>query len=542
MLKQNRRIGLPRGVTRSVPPILLFLLLDVILSGSILISPDSGSSGLPWNGYYTIVYKKKGTTPFDTAIIKARLKASGLVSEDTSKESFDDFGKSEDIAIADLEKRFDPLDPRYDAYLRNIGKYFDAGEGFKVMYVKSSFNPLFFYIASHLYFTPITESFRIIGFDPGNHLFLIVSALVFACAVVIVTSAGRGQRMIAIIGALPWIPIMIPGDLSDVLGFCLIYPYFLFFSRFFIDIPMNPSLYKQKPNHRLKRTGYFIFYTGIVFSCFIVRKIISSHGIPAGPLFPVTCDFLLILLMYRPLNFKKKPSGGKISSSLQSIKPDNILRSSNLKKAEIIIINLLAICLIMLYYIAIPCPANIRIACPVRTGKGGAVSLDDYAGLMSMKSEKSFPDISDFLTHRAFQQGFEYGTTYDFPVNKKVTLPYFSVDANGTHVISKKNLTLVTFDNAWFMRELGAVKPDSLEKMLIEQPGLVRVENKTLSDAVYPIIKPELSCIIFFFLAAFAFCIDRYLTFGLLYVTKTSGPKFGPGKTQANRRQKNDNI
>jgi hypothetical protein len=77
------------------------------------------------------------------------------------------------------------------------------------------------------------------------------------------------------------------------------------------------------------------------------------------------------------------------------------------------------------------------------------------------------PDFSDYICHRAFQRGFFYGYSGDFPsLGAVVSLPRFSEDGGG---VRRQEETLLIYDEIWYKEELQKAMEPGLGNLLSHQ-------------------------------------------------------------------------
>ena len=104
----------------------LLLILIISLFVSILRNPVFYGDSRIFKGYYTVLIKLKSS---DQAGIKEILKDNlfkKAISQYSALVSFNDYTGGENITLSKIKKRLDPLDPRYDSYLKRLNSYFYA--------------------------------------------------------------------------------------------------------------------------------------------------------------------------------------------------------------------------------------------------------------------------------------------------------------------------------------------------------------------------------------------------------------------------------
>ena len=116
------------GATKGKSVLLIALLLVCMGCSLVSLVPNywlSASLIQLWRGYYTVLVS--GDSSVST--VQDRLKSAGLpsITAENSLVRFDDFSSEASVPVSELASRFDPLDPRYDPYMRSVGSYFHTG-------------------------------------------------------------------------------------------------------------------------------------------------------------------------------------------------------------------------------------------------------------------------------------------------------------------------------------------------------------------------------------------------------------------------------
>jgi hypothetical protein len=103
-------------------------------------------------------------------------------------------------------------------------------------------------------------------------------------------------------------------------------------------------------------------------------------------------------------------------------------------------------------------------------------SRENLRQLWASGRDNSLPDFSDYLCHRAFQQGFFYGYSGEFPLpDTKITLPRYREEEG---VIKRTEDTLLTFDEIWYKKELEKAEKPGIGNLLLRQ-GVSKISLET---------------------------------------------------------------
>ncbi len=109
---------------------------------------------------------------------------------------------------------------------------------------------------------------------------------------------------------------------------------------------------------------------------------------------------------------------------------------------------------------------------------GRGFSHDDLAELAAARQEDALPDLSDYLAHRAYQEGLLYGRAFGFPGrDEEVTLERFRQEADGAYAGFTE--AVLVFDAAW----IAAVLEDPPAGVTAMLAGVGRPAGVVLAPA-----------------------------------------------------------
>ena len=185
----------------------LLLLAGYLAATAAPFLPGRGHRTQLWRGFYVIV------APAEQVSAKAEqelARLGRLISARSSMVELNRFDSMETLPFAQLEDRLDPLDLRYDDYLRRIGGYFtaaDAQQRYSVLYLRPTRSPIFLLL--RLWRSEV--AWRLIEPDP---IATLAPALLFAMLVVLRLIPASKRRWTLATTALPWMVALPFGGLS----------------------------------------------------------------------------------------------------------------------------------------------------------------------------------------------------------------------------------------------------------------------------------------------------------------------------------------
>ncbi len=94
------------------------------------------------------------------------------------------------------------------------------------------------------------------------------------------------------------------------------------------------------------------------------------------------------------------------------------------------------------------------------------------------KPDILLPDISDYVKHRAFQEGYFFGMSYSFPApGKKITIPVYKQE--GIKVLSRQKVVKM-FTDDWYKDIITSAYKSGVPRLLLAQGRPVQVEIGTI--------------------------------------------------------------
>lgn len=206
---------------RDLPPVLALLL-------ALLVVPELPSPAprptAGWRGWYVLTYRDAAA-----AAVEASLPAldARSISRTSATVKVDAFSEIETLPVAALEARLDPLDPRRDAWLAGIGRFFRterAAAGVRIAYVAAVRGRLAAWWRLARAFDGAgvpRDAWHLADFEPVATFARPVAALCFAAAFAWWLRRGAPALVLAGIGVLMWIPGLVNGGVPDLCVCCV---------------------------------------------------------------------------------------------------------------------------------------------------------------------------------------------------------------------------------------------------------------------------------------------------------------------------------
>ncbi len=437
---------------------------------------DPAAHGL-WRGYLTLVAREG----VDTREALARAGVRTWVDAREAEAAFTVFRGLEQVSVADLEARFDPLDPRFDPYMRSLGAWFDAGGGWSVVYARLDRPAPLLALRLLLSLPGYGSRWRIADRAPAAG----VVSLVAAGFLVVCFGMSR-RRDHARTGAIAfafaaWAPALARGDLSDLAAFLL------------LATAWTPSLPEALDAGRaslarggaarmppLSRLAPFAVVLGLVAAARLAANA-SPLALPAlASLAAQAAVFPAAALL-----------AGAVERAAASMQPHPVFRPLRLVSdrgdGEAVqpaarLLGLLPLGLaIPMLALGLARPPEPRVPAPARIAGARAYTWPVLERLWTEGAASPLPDLADYVVHVAYQEALPYGRPYGFPVGD-VVLPTYAAGLEPGGVRGNDEL-VIRYDDSWLSRALSEPAAGSVERLLLDQRSPVRVKYTALGAA-----------------------------------------------------------
>lgn len=450
------------------------MLLACFLSAAVcvlfVLVPPRGAERMVWNGYYVVLVDR--AVPADE--VSRALADAGfrnVISADRTEVTFCTFDGLERVALGALEDRLDPRDPRLDPYMTTVGRYFETGDTGRretVYYVPSREPSVLFALRLFGALRGTADGrFRVAGWNvPAN----ILAAALFAGIAAAAAAAGsRGGRAPLVLGAVPWLVLLVFGGSARFSSAALVYIAWAWWHRaaeaYAAERLRRPE---RPPAVNRVATG-----TAVVAAAFVlaaVTELLPYRGASgAAAVFVGLCANLALTAGMVFLAAVRRER-----SEHRYFLPVTILGGTRFGRTGVRTVSRTA-----------RTAAAVLLAAPVVIGLAGIGSAavvpvmqnpgpegftwETLEPLSAAGPKKPLPDLSDYVAHRAYQDGYPYARGYRFPeTGEEVTVHEYERAEDGTTILERLR-TVLRFDEAWLESVLADVPSDGVERLLLSQ-------------------------------------------------------------------------
>ncbi len=514
---------------------LILLLINLAYSIWILYKPGINFQRYSWQGYYTLFIRAEELGAELTAELRALPGVTLLLSEDSSILSFNSLNGMEKVTLAGVADRLDETDPRFDSYMKELPGYFKAekwGIKYQVLYLRSRMSPVTLHSLLALVIERHGSEFRMLEYDPQAAMLYVALFLLFSLFLFMLR-APAGYLILSLSGLLPWLLNILTGNILDLISFYLIFPFHLiYFGQLFGLLKGNLTSSGLKP--LVKRAalkslipGFTLLLTVFVLANLLVILPVPDSSTIIRNLSALALNILAYPFLYLLLNWRAKYIRHFVFEPLPILARSMVNRKISIGRGVWLFPLLLIISISLplaflekrLHGFSHPTPRLTAFSFE-------KISWKSLEHLQLTPEASDLPDLSDFLTHSAFQQGIFFGREYIFPYpGERLYISRYYLEKKGAEnsgrPIGKRLKMVRQYKTSWLFETLAGLPVNSVAAMLAAQERAVQVERG--SEAVYLLKRTPWWKIPFFFLFFSSLYIiwQFYLTPSPLYGTRS---------------------
>ncbi|MFP4617946.1 MAG: hypothetical protein ACLFMZ_03805 [Spirochaetaceae bacterium] len=524
------------GISKDVPHILFILLfLMSILIGGVLIKlfllplPDLPSV---WEGYRVYAFvssgggDRKGLTEGESAKIEKIFDTHGydthgyveVIHRKEQKVHVFTYGGMERKALSELESIYDPRDPLYDPYMQGLPEYYSGsfnGREAELFYVAERAETVTETFALHRDLDKAGLRYTSSGAIPGARIFTFV---LFLCIFLLFLFVLRKEGLILyFLGSIHLFPGLLSGSflyLSQTVLLLTGWAAVLALGKKALSEYMDIKSEKSR-KECIRAVAVYAVCSG---ASLLLALLSRSHG-GVTLLLQQLSSILIQTSLAAVYTVYRKYSAGKrehIPFYPESIKLDGSGRHMALRRAAAVVFGCMWAAPFLYTHIAPS--ADLVIPTPVQqsgeeptggkstdgeeptegvpehirgfswaslerfaeakkresTRQSGESKKSDYLGSsIDAGASSTLPDITDYLSHRAYQEGFFFGRPYGFPSpGEEIRLNDYSFVENS--VIPKERVVKM-FTDDWYEDIIVEAYSGGVTRLLLSQDGPVKV-------------------------------------------------------------------
>ncbi|MDA3808713.1 MAG: hypothetical protein PF518_00145 [Spirochaetaceae bacterium] len=438
-------------------------------------------TGSQWEKYYTII--SSDASQIESFLLEMNI--SDYLSYKRSRVEYNDISSIKTVLLSEISDRFNSLDPRIDPYMRGIKELFTAQSGeisYDLLYVERNAISIFklYWLLSRNFPLNVNQ-WHIGGFEPLKEFSPIVLFVLYLLVSIIFV---REKRLKYIICLLVWSPFVFHFGYS-ALGAALTLSYLL---------------YKQKSPLYISSVILFlllyIYYTSF-FSLLFTLTFLSGFAGNLFMLFPRDRGQTRVQEKWRAPKIKLRKPDHELFAPVRILaakKESSIVIGS--RRGHLLIPSFF---LILIAILSTTETKEDSILLPrLEIKKGLSWTLNDLSQTTDSLSEDQNYLISpgDYITHMAFQEGFLYGTKWEFPrLEEPLLYPVYQSIEKG---FSKSYEIKADYSEKWLSDKISVMNNDNPAKLLFSthSPGFVIKNSNHYNNDSFILLKISFSMLL----------------------------------------------
>ncbi|MBN2439696.1 MAG: hypothetical protein JXJ04_00055 [Spirochaetales bacterium] len=474
-----------------------------------------------WKGFYTILGKPDKNIRFDPEDCKRELQGQYLIMEETETVSFSGFNEMNKISLIHINERLDPLDPRFDHYMHTKKNYFYPDAQHKSIFISTPLHPLLFLFKAHSFFARYGDNVMIPDISITEITILFLTGIIYVVIFLFIYKQESKEKMIGILGIVPWVPCLLSGDTMALLSLFLIYPaWFFLFEEIFL-VFKNRVIFKwnKVQNDSLIHRLIILFVILIITVVLTFFQETSTYHFLLSFLADISITASYIIYYFHRAKVIKHRKFEPVPIRL-FFKQTYLL--AKIKKIPFLLSIGVVIIFFSIYYFYGFSFIQTSMVFPMATEAKKSFTMNNLKGLWDNKNLKvspEFPDLAEFIVHVAYQEGLLLGKTYTFPSTEGLLASQYKKEPVTGKIMKSKKI-VKEYNENWLKNVLMHIPKETLEYMLFHQGKCVTAEYRPIGFH-YKYRYPKIHSILLFFLSFLSlFFFDFYLTPTDLYDTK----------------------
>lgn len=459
-------------MTRRQKALVTASLLSTLYAGCLIylgFAANFATQGRIWAGYYTLAVPER----FSESEVLGRLEAQGLagvVTESGTTVRVTAFSHVEEVPLGEIDDRLEPGDPRYDPYIRRLPALFRATgsrESYRLFFLPAESGILGTVATLNRALKPEVHDWFLVDFAGVNRWVALGGISLVVLALIAMAKKRRGALLFF---CLPWLlGTLSVGGAWPVVGGAGCIAGFVFLAS------------AEDP----KSIGRFLAPVALAAALLVG---VRSAGLPVSETAIALGASVLALGIRIVLRRRRSLGRDHRLFALVRIVPQGAAAEEKRLERALILLPVMALLGVVLTLlpagrdIEVPAPAALSALDERPAGTLGAgdpdpdnPELERLQRLWVETRDAELPNLSDFLAHVAYQQGFAYGADYDFPTPEEPLTLLEIREENGRLVEATR--VAAVYDNDWAEEVLSSVPQGSIERVLVQQrisTGVVR--------------------------------------------------------------------
>ncbi|MFP4483877.1 MAG: hypothetical protein ACLFO1_03385 [Spirochaetaceae bacterium] len=448
---------------------LLALCLLIIISGfgAALILVFDRPVSTVWPGHYTVLVSSD-VAPRDAVEAMRAEGLSGVLSEATATVEIQAYGRMERVAVDRLDERLDPLDPRYDPYIRGVRTLFRVADGarsFGIYYLPVDQGIPATHRALARGIGTLTSDWAFVEWGLGRSILLVVPFLVAAA---FLFRRMRRVRVPLVVTAPVWGVLVLATGTSGFLVSLGVLLSFLQWLSVSVERQHYAGFYHTNGDRNQLRRNAALFLSAWIAAGLVVFAVQEPERMG---LFAVALAVTAAVGGATHVRTYLRATGSDHRLFIPvSLRPRDYDADHRAAARASVVLSALAVVTVaaasLSGFLGPP-------AIPQPTGR--AVEPVSYSSLHRVWSNSgTMPTLADYVAHRAFQEGMMYGRRYGLPApGEELTLSSFRRDEG---VLTQEPEVVLSYDSEWLEDAVTSIDRSNVARIFVTLGGPVGVE------------------------------------------------------------------
>jgi hypothetical protein len=464
----------------SAAALLLAAVVYLGLACALPLLPASLYHPRSWRGYTPVLFRTRELPAGLEERLRSLSGVRAVVSERTATVSFNAFDGMVRVPVDRLASRLEGRDPRFDPYLKRIDRYFHltiGGAPACAVYLRTSVSPFLLRGRIAALAEEAGVQFLLPDFDPDLRRSM-AGAGGLALLLLRVRRLRRLHPVLQLAAACPWLANLVAGGPADLLAFFLLPPAVLYLLELRARRLQERLAYGWKES--LRPRALRLVPSMLLWAA--VGLLLLSPREPARLLVRMAAATGLNLALF-PLLRLFYIRRFRLASHFPFAPLPILHRGTTIRRPAPAEFVWTALFLGAMGLSILPARLALQPSFPAPQRAAGDRELS-WAALEALhfnRNAAALPDLSDFVTHAAYQEGFVFGRAYAFPLpGERIYLSRYTPGSDGRRIF-KTWRTVKRFEPAWLGITLAGLGEESVERMLLEQGRAVAVERVSIS-------------------------------------------------------------
>ena len=466
------------------------VLLSAVLAtwAMFLIAPvPVESPAFGWDATYPVLVQRSAL-PEQVEQMLLLDEESYVVSRLTSQQEFSVFSGQQKVSVAALAYRLQKEDPRFDPYLANIGNFFRSPShpDWEVVYLRSNAGSS----AVQRHLSHLQQQYpKGILFSSDRTLPVWVKPVIIVLGLLLVgwgISRTRKQRFWVLLAG---IPLIITGNAGNPVVFCALAAAFLLWQKVFLQLvaSFRHSLHHPEEHMwdaaNLRLLIYGLCLLGLnplgvwLFGGQIVPALVSLLGV----LVLLGVSFLAWTWVHMMEERRDHPLF--VPVAMQSHKHIRIAIPEVAPFAIVVITGLLFSLFLGGTLGGLPGLQPLQLPQPIDDAPRMSLhELNVSTGELLANSGR-LPHLADYVSHRAYQVGLDYGRSYGFPAEGEV-IALMGARRQGKAVVADYR-QVFAYDEQWNASLFANLDRASIEFIMLEHGEYARYAVGTVETVFF---------------------------------------------------------